>query len=387
MATVGGVIATAGDVKREQAEARVIERRRRLEEERKQRIFDAKQRTIGIDKQAIDGQRMENNAYREMEHRRDQAFADRLLVTEQRVQLMERDVQRARKEATMSIQAYREQMQQRHMRKEWDLNDPLTLRKEGPARQGDDDPLCGPASLQKFAGEDLEYGNRVRKQQQQQATWVVEQMSERQAQIDAEREMERLFAERQAEIDERRTAMETEETTARSQMNGAVRDYNQALAETKRDLDTQKKMNDMEDAAEEIRNNLTSDLLTESHNTTISALAPHRFLKYHFKGFSDMQRTNIREEQMRQAAENQQKRMMEKEEEQNWDLVQEAVRRNLIAGEREVFRRKQELAKQTADEQKRQAEEARMRKEVLYKQVYGGAIDESFFLQFGTSSR
>ncbi len=47
----------------------------------------------------------------------------------------------------------------------------------------------------------------------------------------------------------------------------------------------------------------------------------------------------------------------------------------------------QELARQTAEEQRRQAEEARMRKEVLYKQVYAGAIDDSFFLQFGTTSR
>ena len=79
--------------------------------------------------------------------------------------------------------------------------------------------------------------------------------------------------------------------------------------------------------------------------------------------------------------------MNDKEEEQSWDLVQEAVRRNLVAGEREVFRRKQELARQVAEEQRRQAEEARIRKDVLYKQVYSGAIDESFFSQFGTSSR
>eukprot|EP00961_Rhodomonas_salina_P197655 2667258-Rhodomonas_salina.1 len=80
------------------------------------------------------------------------------------------------------------------MRKEWDLNDPHALRKEQPARVGDQDPLIGPSSLQKFSGEDLDYGNRTRKQQQQQATWVVEQMMERQAQIDNEREMERCVA-------------------------------------------------------------------------------------------------------------------------------------------------------------------------------------------------
>ena len=42
---------TSGDVSREQAESRVIERRKRLEEERKMRIFNAKQRTIGLDVQ------------------------------------------------------------------------------------------------------------------------------------------------------------------------------------------------------------------------------------------------------------------------------------------------------------------------------------------------
>jgi len=322
-----------------------------------------------------------------MEARRDQAFADRLLVTEQRVQLMERDVQRARKEATISVQAYREQMQQRHMRKEWDLNDPHALRKEQPARVGDQDPLIGPSSLQKFSGEDLDYGNRVRKQQQQQATWVVDQMMERQSQIDNEREMERLAAERQAEVDERRGQMEEEEMRARENMNVAVRDYNRALSDVKRDREASRRMQDMEDAQEEIRNQLNSDLLTENPNATVSSSNPNRFLKYNYKGMSPEQQAAVRNEQARQAAEQEERRLREKEEEQNWDLVQEAVRRNLIAGEREVFRRKQELAKQTAEEQRRQAEEARMRKEVLYKQVYAGAIDDTFFMQFGTSSR
>jgi len=66
--------------------------------------------------------------------------------------------------------------------------------------------------------------------------------------------------------------------------------------------------------------------------------------------------------QIRQAASKAQRNMNEKEEEQSWDLVQEAVRRNLVAGEREVFRRKQELARQIAEEQRRQAEESRIRK-------------------------
>jgi len=287
----------------------------------------------------------------------------------------------------MSVQEYRNQMQANHMRKEWDLNDPDTLRKDRPARTTDDDPTLGPASLQKFSGEDLDYGNRVRKQQQQQANWVSQQMSEKQAQIDEELEMERIGTERQAELDERRAMMEAEEMNSRTAVNGAVRDFNQALADEKRDKEAQRRMMQYEDDEEEIRNQLTSDLLTENRAATQSHLAPHRYLKYHFKGFSEEQREAIREDQGRQAMDKADRAAQERQEEQNWDLVQEAVRRNLIAGEREVFRRKQELARQTAEEQRRQAEEARMRRNVLDKQVYAGAIDESFFKQFGTSSR
>lgn len=199
------------------------------------RASDPSMRLCPTARQGLEQQIAERDAARDLEQRRDAAFADRMLVTEQRVQLMERDVQRSRKEATMSVQAYREQMQQRHMRKEWDLNDPNSLRKERPTRDGDDDPYCGPSSIQKFGGEDLEYGNRTRKQQQQQAQWVVEQMAEKQAQMDNEQELDRLFSERQAEIDERRAAMEENEFASRSMMNSAVRDYNVALMEAKRD--------------------------------------------------------------------------------------------------------------------------------------------------------
>jgi hypothetical protein len=286
----------------------------------------------------------------------------------------------------MSVQAYREQMQQKHMRKEWDLNDPTQLRKDRPSREGDADPYTGPASIQKFSGEDLEYGNRVRRQQQQQAQWVVEQMAEKQAQIDNEQEMDRLFAERQAEIDERRAAMEENEMTSRVVMNNAVRDYNIALMDAKRDKIMQERTEEAVDAIEEIKYQLNSDLLNENVGAT-TANGDGRVLKYAFRGFTKDQVVGIRNEQLRQAADKVEQKVREKEAEESWDIVQEAVRRNLMAGEREVMRRKLELAKQTAVEQQRQADEQRARKEVLYKQVYAGAIDDTFFSQFGTSSR
>lgn len=44
---------------------------------------------------------------------------------------------------------------------EYDLNDPDALKKDKPARVGDDDARCGPASMQLFDGEDLGKAARV----------------------------------------------------------------------------------------------------------------------------------------------------------------------------------------------------------------------------------
>ncbi len=126
---------------------------------------------------------------------------------------------------------------------------------------------------------------------------MSQQMSEKQAQIDDELEMERISTERQAELDERRAMMEAEEMNSRTAVNGAVRDFNQALADEKRDKEAQRRMMQYEDDEEEIRNQLTSDLLTENRAATQSHLAPHRYLKYNFKGFSEEQRESIREDQ------------------------------------------------------------------------------------------
>ncbi len=55
-------------------EAAAIERRRNMEEQRKSRIFNAKARIIGIDKQAIEQQIKDKKQIQEMENRREQAY-------------------------------------------------------------------------------------------------------------------------------------------------------------------------------------------------------------------------------------------------------------------------------------------------------------------------
>ena len=55
-------------------EAAAIERRRNLEEQRKARIFNAKTRLIGIDKQALEQQMKDRQQMELLEKRRNEAF-------------------------------------------------------------------------------------------------------------------------------------------------------------------------------------------------------------------------------------------------------------------------------------------------------------------------
>ena len=61
-------------------EAAAIERRRNQEEQRKSRIFNAKTRLIGVDKQAIDQQLHDRKQTEEYERRRDEAFGKAMLI-------------------------------------------------------------------------------------------------------------------------------------------------------------------------------------------------------------------------------------------------------------------------------------------------------------------
>ena len=72
------------------------------------------------------------------------------------------------RELNKAANEFRQSHQQPDGRREFDLNDPDSLKKDKPGRVSDDDPRCGVASLQKFVGEDLN-GEARKKLQQEQA--------------------------------------------------------------------------------------------------------------------------------------------------------------------------------------------------------------------------
>ena len=82
-----------------------------------------------------------------------------------------------RRELNRALNEFRALHQQPDGRREWDLQDPDSLKKDRPARVNDEDPRCGPASLQKFDGEDLNNKARQQYQQEQLREWSLQQVN------------------------------------------------------------------------------------------------------------------------------------------------------------------------------------------------------------------
>jgi hypothetical protein len=112
---------------------------------------------------------------------------------------------------------------------EWDLNDPDYLKKDMPARVSNDDPRCGPASLQKFQGEDLNSRARAKYQKEQLREWSrMQQEDHRRAQLQ-QQAADRLFDAKQNELDQRSVELQHAEEECRKAINESVRNYNDAL--------------------------------------------------------------------------------------------------------------------------------------------------------------
>jgi hypothetical protein len=215
---------------------------------------------------------------------------------------------------------------------------------------------------------------RLRKQQQQQAMWINTQISEKMDSIQvcppadcfltpAQRkkiEDEHYSALLQA-VDAKRQELAELQAAASRHSREETAAYNRALAEAKREESRRKKLAEDEDSVAEITNQLASDILNERIDTTISHVNPNRYIKYNFKGLRPDVKEAIQTEQKVQMEVKKEIGSKAKSEDVEWDVVQEAVRRNMIASDKEMQRRRQEISRQLLEEQKRQADEFKAR--------------------------
>lgn len=368
-------------------EKAAIERRRQLEKDRQARIFNNKQRLIGIDKNALEQQINDKKLIEEMEIKRGEAFAHDMIRNDKISFLLQKRQEHDERELNRAMNEFRALHQQPDGRREWDLQDPDFLKKDKPARVCDDDPRCGPASLQKFDGEDLNGQSRKKYQQEQIREWTHQQMEERNNSKAQQKLADKLYDFKQIELDKRARELQKAEEECRRAINSAVKDYNEALNREQAQKMALKKMQEQDDNMTEIANAIFSDLLTENPDQAMSALGPHRVVTQSWKGMSKEQIENIRKQQLDQMEEKKRLEEMDRLESSEWDKRRLIEAKASIIMERQKEQQTKELLKKLNEENKRLEFEQKSHQKFLDKTVYTNQPTAAYFMQFNTSTR
>lgn len=375
------------DLPADPKETAAIERRRNMEQQRQSRIFNAKVRTIGVDIPTLERQMEERKAMEGLERARDQAFdADRQRCDKIAMMLEQRESQIAR-DLDKAVLQFREQHQQPETRREYDLYDPDALKKERPARVGDHDPRCGPASLQKLAGEDLSEKERKKLQAELSRKWLSEQKEERKRSEAQKKYADELYDKKRVELDERALHLTKMEEECRKAVNMAVTNINQALAMESSERRKLEKQQEEENNFAEIYNHLTGDILTENPAMAASSYGPHRVVPDRWKGMSPEQLKSILEIQEQQQQEKQRLKEEEKREEAEWDRQRMLAARAAMTLEQQEEELNREIRKRMDQYNQQLSREQRAHLEYLEKVIYTNNPTAHYHRQFNTTSR
>lgn len=368
-------------------ESAAIERRRNRELQRQSRIFNARVRTIGIDLNALNEQVQDRTRREVEEERRHNAFAADMTRNDKITILLQKRQEHDMRELNKAVNEFRQSHQQPDGRREFDLNDPDSLKKDKPARVSDDDPRCGVASLQKFVGEDLNGKARGKLQQEQAREWIKQQTNEKDQAFANQKYADHLYDLKAREMDQRACELASAEADCRRAINMATKDMNQALARERKAKEDAEKQQEQDDNFTEISNSVFGDMLTENPDVAQSAFGPHRVIADRWKGMTPAQQAEIRRIRQAQMEEKERLKQEEEEQEKEYSRLRLTQAKAGIIAERAIERKKKEIEKDKADENRRLAAEQRAKMDYLDSEVYTNPPTAAYFMQFNTTSR
>jgi len=375
------------DLPLDQKQQAAIERRRNQELARQSRIFNAKIRTIGVDVDAINQQVQDKKRREDRERLRDEAFAADAVRADKIGVLLEQRQNNDQRNINMAENAYRFLNQKPDGRREWDLYDPDSKLKDKPARVADDDPRCGPASIQKFEGEDLNTKARVAFQREQNRDWLDAQAKEKDLQKSRQTEADRLYDLKRIELDVRALELEALERQTRKNIKMATDNYNRALAQDMETRRSKEKQSEEDDNLTEIANHVYGDVLTENPDVALSAFGPHRIVPDRWKGMNMDQLEVIKNTQAAQQAENAKNRAEEKRLNAEWDHQRVAAARAALLMERAEMEKAKNIRANQDTKNLALAKEQKDQKKFLDKVVYTNPPTAHYFTQFNTTTR
>ncbi|KAL2914447.1 hypothetical protein HK105_206014 [Polyrhizophydium stewartii] len=367
-------------------QAAAIQRRKRLDEERKQRIFNPRVRVLGIDLQALDEQIQIKNEIKSIEKERNDAMDHTSKINNEILQLMDDQVAQARRHKMQQMNEFRRDFQQPFQRRDFDLYDPKALEKDLPARIDDEDERIGVSSLQRFEGEDLAVEGRIRLQKEQMKVWANEQVYEKERRRQEELNEKKKYEEFQKNINDKMTALQSAVDLAHRERARLDNEYNLALAAEKKRREQQQKAYETDLNTREILNHINGVFLTERPDV-FNIGGGHKVRVDLFKGITPEQNQAILDMQERQRHEQQQRRSRKQFEEERWAVQEAANARALELLERERIRKVKERAIEMRKENEAKAVEDKRRKEYIDKVLYTNPPQDAYFEQFNTTSR
>ncbi|XP_037702475.1 RIB43A-like with coiled-coils protein 2 isoform X3 [Choloepus didactylus] len=301
-----------------------LSKRRQAELCRQKRIFNARNRIIGGDPEAWDVQVHDQKIKEATEKARDETFAAEMRQNDKIMCILENRERRDKKNLCRAINNFQQNFQMPETRREFDLSDPLALRKDLPARQSDNDVRNTISGMQKFMGEDLNFHERKKFQEEQNREWSLQQQREwKNAQADHKfadihlvppkllwmtscrpgqavslhldpSAAEDLYTKTRLQFDETARHLQDLESATRTAVCASVKEFNKNQALESAEKKKREKNQEQEDNLAEISNLLRGDLLSENPQQAASSFGPHRVVPDRWKGMNQEQLEQIR---------------------------------------------------------------------------------------------
>lgn len=353
---------------------------------RQKRIFNARNRIFGGDIDAWNVQVCDQKIREATEKARQETFAAEMRQNDKITCILEDRARRDRKNLCKAINDFQQSFQKPETRREFDLSDPLALKKDLPARQSDNDARNTVSGMQKFMGEDLNIHQRRKFQEEQNREWSLQQQREWKIAREDQKHAEDLYLETRLQFDETAKHLQNLEGTTRKAVCAAVKEFNKNQALESAEKKRQERKQEQEDNLAEITNLLRGDLLSEDPQQAASSFGPHRVVPDRWKGMTQEQLEQIRLVQKQQVQEKLRLQEEERQRDMDWDRQRVQKARATLLSERQLQRQQRALRRALDGSNLSLAKEQLLQKKYM-KEIYTNQPTEDYFTQFNTRSR
>lgn len=253
---------------------------------------------------------------------------------------------------------------------------------------GIDPDTCAPGAAQKFNGEDVLRFERMRMQALQSKQWSLQLQEERRQREDKEQREQAAYMSYLFEIERLQQALHTANERERAQIAAELQRYNQMVLDEKREQERRRQQLEQQQNAQEIQYVLQSNLVSENPHQAALPGVPfdQRVRVDHWKGFSSDQTRQYLSQNDQILAEKarhvEQMRLQQEEENRR----QAELQRILAEEEYNSQKKRAQVELEIRQDRERQAREAAEREKKNAEQAHG-KFEPSFFQAFGRSYR